>query len=146
MVPSGRIGQFSLEVCEESEGRVRNHDPPQWYDIVLFEHKLSWLCFWFPQKASYQWRFILFTYKPMIIFLISRGGTPHQQSSPQTKYTIEPPLRPMEPSNNLPLIEARLLSLEPLNKVHLCSTLESLFDYAFETHNFFVRHLRILLI
>ena len=31
------------------------HDSPQWYDIVHFEHKLSWLCFGFPQKASYQW-------------------------------------------------------------------------------------------
>ena len=31
------------------------HDSPQWYDIVHFEHKLSWLCFGLPQKASYQW-------------------------------------------------------------------------------------------
>ena len=41
-----------------------------------------------------------------------------QQFSLWTKYTIEPPLRLMEPSNNLPLIEAWLLSLEPSNKVH----------------------------
>ena len=27
---------------------VRNHDSPQWYDIIHFEHKLSWLCFEFP--------------------------------------------------------------------------------------------------
>ena len=40
---------------------------------------------------------------------ISQCGTPSQQSSPRTKYTIKPPLRPMEPSNNLPLIQARLL-------------------------------------
>ena len=32
---------------------VRNHDSPQWYDIVYFEHKLSWLCFELPQKASF---------------------------------------------------------------------------------------------
>ena len=25
---------------------VRNHDSPQWYDIVHFEHKLLWFCFW----------------------------------------------------------------------------------------------------
>ena len=31
------------------------HDSPQWYDIVHFEHKLLWLCFGFPQKASHQW-------------------------------------------------------------------------------------------
>ena len=32
------------------------HNSPQWYDIIHFEHKLSWLYFWLPQKASYQWR------------------------------------------------------------------------------------------
>ena len=32
------------------------HDSPQWYDIVHFEHKLSWLCFGLPKNASYQWR------------------------------------------------------------------------------------------
>ena len=48
---------------------VKNHDLPQWYDIVHFEHKLSWLCFSF-----------------------SRCRTPL--------------LRPMEPSNSLPLVEA----------------------------------------
>ena len=37
--------------------RLDEHDFPQWYDIVHFEHKLSWLCFWLPQKASYQWRY-----------------------------------------------------------------------------------------
>ena len=48
----------------------------------------------------------------MIIPLISQRETPLQQSSPQTKYTMEPPLRLMEPSNGLPFIEAQLLSLE----------------------------------
>ena len=84
----------------------------------------------------------------MIFLLISQCGTTlnnPQQSSPRTKYTIEAPLRPIKPSNSLPLIEARLLSLELSNKVYLCSTLESLFDYMIEAHNLFVRHLRILL-
>ena len=45
---------------------VRNQGSSQWYDIVHFEHKLSWLGFGFPQKASHQWRYIL-AYKPMII-------------------------------------------------------------------------------
>ena len=31
------------------------HDSPQWYDIVHFEHKLSWVCFGLPQKALVQW-------------------------------------------------------------------------------------------
>ena len=30
-------------------------DSPQWYDIVHFEHNLSWFCFGLPQKASFQW-------------------------------------------------------------------------------------------
>ena len=30
-------------------------DSPQWYDIVHFEHKLSWLCFGLPWHASFQW-------------------------------------------------------------------------------------------
>ena len=35
---------------------VRDHEPPQWYDIVHFEPKLLSFWFWFPQKVSYQWR------------------------------------------------------------------------------------------
>ena len=46
-----------------------------------------------------------------------------QQSSSRTKYNIEPLLRPMEPSNNLPLNRGSTPSLESSNKVHLCSTL-----------------------
>ena len=61
-----------------------------------------------------------------------------QPSSPQTKYTIEPPLRPMEPSNSLPLIEAWLLLWNPRTKYTLCSTLESPFYYIFKAHNFFI--------
>ena len=30
---------------------VRNHDSPQWYNIVHFENKLSWLCFWASPKG-----------------------------------------------------------------------------------------------
>ena len=47
---------------------VRNHRSPQWYDIVHFEHKLSWLCFRLPQKVSYQWR--------CISLLINSGSFP----------------------------------------------------------------------
>ena len=68
-----------------------------------------------------------------------------QQSSPRIKYTIDPPLRPMEPLNNLPLIVAWLLSLGLSNKVHPLFDTWVIFDYTFEVHNFFVRHLRILL-
>ena len=32
------------------------HDSPQSYDIVHFEHKRSWLCSRLSRKASYQWR------------------------------------------------------------------------------------------
>ena len=55
---------------------VRNHDSPQWYDIVHFKHKLSWLCFGLSKRRlcfglskrrSYEWRCITFIYKPMII-------------------------------------------------------------------------------
>ena len=45
----GLEGELEREVLDE-------HDSPQWYDIVHFEHKLSWLCFGLPQKASSQWR------------------------------------------------------------------------------------------
>ena len=98
---------------------VRNHGPPQWYDIV-HDFVLG-----FP-KGSHTDRDVFLTYKPMIISLISHCGTPSQQSSPRTKYTIELLRRPMEPSNNLPLIEAQLLLWSPRTKYTLCSTLESL--------------------
>ena len=83
-------------------------------------------------------------YRLMIFPLISQGGTPlptilssnkvhhraspnnPQQSSPRTKYTIESPLRPMEPSNNLPLIKTRLLLWSPQTKYTICSTPKSL--------------------
>jgi len=96
-------------------------------------------------KKPYTNADVFLTYKPMIIPSISQRGTPSQQSSPRIKYTIEPLLRPIEPSNSLPLIEARLLSLEPSNKVHHLFDTSVTFDYTFEGPNFFVRHLRILL-
>ena len=34
------------------ESFVRHLRYPQWYDIVHFKHKLSWLCFGLPQKSS----------------------------------------------------------------------------------------------
>ena len=49
-VPSfGSIGPLQMFLLDE-------HDSPQWYDIVYFEHKLSRLFFGLPQKASHQWR------------------------------------------------------------------------------------------
>ena len=59
---------------------------------------------------------VFLIFKPMIILQISQCGTPSQQSSPRTKYTIEPLLRPIEPSNSLPLIETRLLLWSPQTK------------------------------
>ena len=57
---------------------VRNHEPPQWYDIIHFEHKLSCFVFGFP-KNSHTNEDVFLTYKPMIIPLVSQCGTPSQQ-------------------------------------------------------------------
>ncbi|XP_022967352.1 GEM-like protein 2, partial [Cucurbita maxima] len=32
-----------------TKGGIRNYGSSQWYDIVHFEHKLSWVCFGLPQ-------------------------------------------------------------------------------------------------
>ena len=81
------------------------HDSPQWYDIVHFENKLSWLCLGLPKNVSPQWREyslfinpwpkgltpmerVFFVYKPMMDF--------HHPTPPLGKV-------------RLPLIEARLL-------------------------------------
>ena len=45
-----------LSLEHDSDTMLIEHDSPQWYDIVHFEHKLSWLCFGLPQKPSYRWR------------------------------------------------------------------------------------------
>ena len=42
---------LSLQV--HNELYVRNHESLQRYNIVHFEHKFLWFCFWFPHKASY---------------------------------------------------------------------------------------------
>ena len=68
---------------------------------------------------------VFITYKPMIIPLISQCGIFSEHFCPKKKYTIEPPLT-MNPSNNLLLIETRLLLWNPRTKYTLCSTLESL--------------------
>ena len=65
--------------------RVRNHEPPQLYDIVYFEQKLSWLLFFSP-KVLVPMEIVFLTYKLMIILLISQVGllpnnpqqSPHQ--------------------------------------------------------------------
>ena len=42
-----------------------HHISPQWYDIVHFGPKPSWVCFWaLPQKASYQWRYLFILIYP----------------------------------------------------------------------------------
>ena len=77
-------------------------------------------------KGLISMEIVFLTIKPMIFLLISqRGLLLSQQSSPLTKYTIEPPLKPMEPSDNLPLIESRHLLWCPRTKYTICSTLES---------------------
>ena len=37
----------------DSDTMLDEHNSLQWYDVVHFEHKLSWLCFGLPQKASH---------------------------------------------------------------------------------------------
>ena len=45
--------------CKKSVKDSGHHISPQWYDIVHFGRKPSWICFWaLPQKASYQWRYV----------------------------------------------------------------------------------------
>ena len=56
-------------------------------------------CFWFPQRASYQWRCI--PYKLMIFPLISQCGTLSQQSSTH--------LRSMDASFLQPYLEQGLV-------------------------------------
>ena len=46
---------------------------------------------------------------PMKMYSLLLNPSSIKQSSHRTKYTIEPPLRSMEPSNSLLLIETRLL-------------------------------------
>ena len=49
------FGHGSDTTCKDSG----HHISPQWYDIVHFGPKPSWICFWaLPQKASYQWRYL----------------------------------------------------------------------------------------
>ena len=36
------MARLSLE--HDSDTMLDEHDSPQWYNIVDFEHKLSWLC------------------------------------------------------------------------------------------------------
>ena len=39
-----------LSLGHRSDTMLDEHDSPQWYDIVHFEHKLSWLCFGFLKR------------------------------------------------------------------------------------------------
>ena len=41
-----------LSLGHNSDTMLDEHDSLQWYDIVHFEHKLSWLFFRLAQKAS----------------------------------------------------------------------------------------------
>ena len=52
-----------------------HHISPQWYDIVHFGPKPSWICFWaLPQKASYQWRYLsILIYPWSSPFLVNVG-------------------------------------------------------------------------
>ena len=79
---------------------LRNHGSPQWHDIVHFEYKLSWLCFWFFLNASYHGDNI--TWRTMIFPLTSQCGTPpnnppleqvhHRVSSKAYRALEQPPL------------------------------------------------------
>ena len=42
------------------------HDSAQWYDIVFFEYKLSWLCFVLPREP-HPMEGVFFVYKLMVI-------------------------------------------------------------------------------
>ena len=68
-------------VQELGQGLLDEHDSPQWYDIVHFEHKLSWLCFGLSQKASYQWSQHL---EARLLFSSSFGV--FEQSTPFLRY------------------------------------------------------------
>ena len=46
-----------LSLGHNSDTMLDEHDSSQWYDIVHFEHKISWLYFELPQKTSCQWSF-----------------------------------------------------------------------------------------
>ena len=62
-----------------------HHISPQWYDIVHFGPKPSWICSWaLPQKASYQWRYLsILIYPSSFPLLINVGLCSYtQQSSP----------------------------------------------------------------
>ena len=69
---------------------------------------------------------VFLTYKLMINPFINQCGTPLPTILPSNKVHHRAPLRPMEPSNILSLIEAWLLLWSPRTKYTLCSTLESL--------------------
>ena len=62
------------------------HDSQQLYDIVNFEHKLSWFCFKFPQKVSPQreeyYLIINRSFPKLVDVRLSSSNT-----SPRTKYT-----------------------------------------------------------
>ena len=101
----------------------------QWYNIVHFEHKLSWLYFWFLKRPRINGDLFL-TYKPMIIPLISQRGTPSQQSStilPSNKVHHRASLKAYRVLKQTPFNRGSTPSLETSNKIHnLFSTLESL--------------------
>ena len=50
----------------DSDIMLNEYDSPQLYDIIHFEHKLSYFCFELSQKALFQWKEFV-DYKPMII-------------------------------------------------------------------------------
>jgi len=53
-----------------------HHISPQWYDIFHFGPKPSWICFWaLPQNASYQWRYFVHPYIPIILPTSNQCGT-----------------------------------------------------------------------
>jgi len=75
--PLNKVHQDSIDI-----NKSRAHDPPQLYDIVHFEHKLSRLGFEPPQNVSYH-GCIFFTYKPLLnVGLRPNNNPPLEQSTP----------------------------------------------------------------
>ena len=62
------------------------HDSPQLYDIVHFEHRLSWICFELLQKASHQWRVYYLIINPQPFHKLIDVGHIHPTPPPRAQY------------------------------------------------------------
>ena len=116
-----------LSLIMEEALRVRNHDLHN--SMILSTLSGLMALVWTSPKGLISMEMYSLLINPWSFPKLANIGLPPnnlQQSFPRTKYTIEPPSRSMEPSNNLPLIETQLLLWSPRTKYTICSTLESL--------------------